>query len=98
MVPYREFVSQFPDFKLEDKLDFKGGSFDKFRRGYVRRGGKSSEEFERSGKTRVDPEASHLDVNVKKGKTLGETETSQLDVGLKKEGKTLAVTEALPLE
>ena len=37
-------------------------------------------------------------MNVKKGKTLGETETSQLDVGLKKEGKTLAVTEALPLE
>lgn len=33
---YVEFVEQFPHFKLEDKLDFKGESVDKYQRAYVR--------------------------------------------------------------
>lgn len=34
---YAEFVSRFPDFKLEDKLGFVGGSIDRYQRAYFRR-------------------------------------------------------------
>ena len=77
---YREFVAQFPDFKLEGKLDFIGGSIDKFKQAYVRKGGKSLEEFEKSEESR------------------DESEASRLDAVSNKEGKTLVVAEALPLE
>ena len=68
---YREFVAQFPYFKLDGKLDFIGGSIDKFKRAYVCKGGKSLEGFEKSEETRVKSESSRLDaVSNEEGKTL----------------------------
>ena len=34
---FDDFVKIFPLFKLEDKLDFKGGSIDKYNKSYVKK-------------------------------------------------------------
>ena len=74
-VAFRAFVQDYPSFKLEDKLGFKGRSIDRFKRSYVRRGKKRLKESlsdvaKLEGEFELD-DVAELD---KKGETLGEAE------------------------